>query len=395
MVVDPMHNLLLGVSKTQWFTRWIQGGALRGNTPGYTRELDIVHQFLESFESPLWAGRLPLRIGEAAGGSLTADEYKFAVTGPWAVVIPLVWERFLEEAEKEYKAASTHYPKALKEYEKKKKAWERGNKAAAAPKPPKKPVCRMQRGEDENFLHFATFLKVLVGSSIRIEGLERAKLLLQEYLLGYSKLYGADEMKPNHHWAVHVPDEVLDYGPLYSFWAFLTERLNKLEASMMREFNRMAQLNGILSGIMDETAGDALPLELQLEHGFINLLFGDDEAQEALGTIQDAAFHERTMTQVSAGTVSVRAELIEDDALRMALISYYKWKGFNVYLTRNRPQGEGTQMLGSYTETYDYALLDGRRITSTTRSKRLSAGSSIIQIHFDDVSEGSGEVRST
>ncbi|KAJ7269139.1 hypothetical protein C8J57DRAFT_1468984 [Mycena rebaudengoi] len=159
----------------------------------------------------------------------------------------------------------------------------------------------------------------------------------------------------------------------------------------MREFNRMAQLNGILSGIMDETAGDALPLELQLEHGFINLLFGDDEAQEALGTIQDAAFHERTMTRVSAGTVSVQAELIEDDALRMALISYYKWNGFNVYLTRNRPQGEGAQMLGSYTETYDYALLDGRRITSTTHSKRLSAGSSIIQIHFDDVSEGSGE----
>ncbi|KAJ7230789.1 hypothetical protein C8J57DRAFT_1386922 [Mycena rebaudengoi] len=48
-------------------------------------------------------------------------------------------------------------------------------------------------------------------------------------------------------------------------------------------------------------------------------------------------------------------------------------------------------MLGSYTETYDYALLDGRKITSTTHSKRLSAGSSIIQIHFDDVSEGSGE----
>jgi hypothetical protein len=97
------------------------------------------------------------------------------------------------------------------------------------------------------------------------------------------------------------------------------------------------------------------------------------------------------MTQVSAGSVSERAELIEDDALRMALISYYKWNGFNVYLTRNRPQGEGAQMLGSYTETYDYALLDGRRITSTTHSKRLSAGSSIIQIHFDDVSEGSGE----
>lgn len=42
---------------------------------------------LLQFESPLWAGRLPLRVGEPAGGSLTADEYKFAVTGPWAIVV--------------------------------------------------------------------------------------------------------------------------------------------------------------------------------------------------------------------------------------------------------------------------------------------------------------------
>jgi hypothetical protein len=71
----------------------------------YPRELNIVHEFLESvgfrlnplrptsdspqFEAPLWAGRLPLRVGEAAGGSLTADEYKFATTGPWAIVVCL------------------------------------------------------------------------------------------------------------------------------------------------------------------------------------------------------------------------------------------------------------------------------------------------------------------
>lgn len=42
-------------------------------------------KFLQ-FEAPLWAGRLPLRVGEAAGGSLTADEYKFATTGPLAIV---------------------------------------------------------------------------------------------------------------------------------------------------------------------------------------------------------------------------------------------------------------------------------------------------------------------
>jgi hypothetical protein len=46
-----------------------------------------------------------------------------------------------------------------------------------------------------------------------------------------------------------------------------------------------------LSGILDETSGDELPIDLRLEHQFIQLLFGTDENREALGTIQDAAVH--------------------------------------------------------------------------------------------------------
>jgi hypothetical protein len=76
----------------------------------------------------------------------------------------------------------------------------------------------------------------------------------------FFQLYGPKELKPNHHWAVHIPDQVLDYGPVYGFWSFLTKRLNKvlknlnsnnwsgglLEVSMVREFHRMAQLDGLV-----------------------------------------------------------------------------------------------------------------------------------------------------
>ncbi|KAJ7858910.1 hypothetical protein B0H14DRAFT_2254838, partial [Mycena olivaceomarginata] len=41
-------------------------------------------------------------------------------------------------------------------------------------------------------------------------------------------------------------------------------------------------------------------------------------------------------------------------------------------------------MLGSFAETCNYALLDGRRLTPTTRSKRGSAGSSLVQVKFND-----------
>lgn len=191
-----------------------------------------------------------------------------------------MWERSLEESNEDYKKAYTRYEELVETYKEKKKAWARSRKKGDPPIAPKEPVPRIQPGEDINFLRFATALKILVGSSIRLEGLDQAKQLLQEYLLNFAqvcpsfeqivrtneilqKLYGRDEMKPNHHWAIHVPDQVLDYGPLYSIWAFLTERLNKvlknlnsnnwsgglLEVSMMREFHRMAQLDGLVSSI--------------------------------------------------------------------------------------------------------------------------------------------------
>ncbi|KAJ7859019.1 hypothetical protein B0H14DRAFT_3631304, partial [Mycena olivaceomarginata] len=40
-------------------------------------------------------------------------------------------------------------------------------------------------------------------------------------------------------------------------------------------------------------------------------------------------------------------------------------------------------VLHSYADTYQYVLLDGRRLTPTTRSRRQSAGSSLIQVIFD------------
>jgi hypothetical protein len=103
-----------------------------------------------------------------------------------------VWERFLAEATKDFERAEKNYPAALDEYKKKLASWEAAQKAgktkSRCPREPKAPFQRMQEGEDENFLRFATALKILVGSSIHREGLNRAKQLLEDYLLGFSKV---------------------------------------------------------------------------------------------------------------------------------------------------------------------------------------------------------------
>ncbi|KAJ7240265.1 hypothetical protein C8J57DRAFT_1245473 [Mycena rebaudengoi] len=153
-----------------------------------------------------------------------------------------------------------------------------------------------------NFLRFSTALKIIVGRSVRLDQLDCVKTLLRDYLLTYLDIYGESEVMPNHHWAVHVPDQLPDYGPVYNFWAFLTERLNKLlknlnsnnwtggelEVLMMREFHRNGVLDSTLHRFLSNSATDSSP-SLVLESKFIRALVTRDTKMEALGTLQDAA----------------------------------------------------------------------------------------------------------
>ncbi|THG94335.1 hypothetical protein EW026_g7117 [Hermanssonia centrifuga] len=75
-IINPMHNILLGVTKTQWFKIWIKGNALRESTEKTPRELDAIHTYLKAFEMPSWVARLPNKVGYPAGGSLTSDKWK-------------------------------------------------------------------------------------------------------------------------------------------------------------------------------------------------------------------------------------------------------------------------------------------------------------------------------
>ncbi|KAJ7589521.1 hypothetical protein C8J56DRAFT_1004280 [Mycena floridula] len=225
IIVDPMHNLLLGLAKTQWYQEWIKTDTLCPSTKRQIHELELIHQFLEEFEAPLWAGRLPLRVGEPAGGSLMADEYKFAVTGPWPIIVCCI---------------QIHDCQIIRSFTfEKLETWESHHRSKKPEVPPEPGVC-MHTDEPINFLQFSTVLKLLLAS----------------------KIYGPESMKPNQHWVVHSPDQIRDYGPVYNFWEFLTECLNKVlknmnmnsnnrpggrqEVSMMREFSRKSRVEALV-----------------------------------------------------------------------------------------------------------------------------------------------------
>ncbi|KAJ7039997.1 hypothetical protein C8F04DRAFT_948905 [Mycena alexandri] len=260
----------------------------------------------------------------------------------------------------------------------------------------------MQQGEDKNFLRFAAFLKILVANSIRLDTIPTVRKLLEDYLLDFSKFYGSDHMKPNHHWAVHIPDQVLDLGPLNGFWVFLTERLNKilknhnsnnwtggrLEVSMMREFNRTSKLSSVVRSVHCFFVQHAAhPLQL------------DQVMYDAVGSDGSISRLEREFTSdgarvVPGPVVKTNSRMAEEDILRFGLFKYYNRDQLQVHFARNTTPH--TTMLSPYVDFYEFALLDGKRVTPTARSRRNTAGSSLVQIrhrHEGHDEAWAGEVR--
>ncbi|KAJ7453008.1 hypothetical protein B0H11DRAFT_2326851, partial [Mycena galericulata] len=96
-----------------------------------------------------------------------------------------------------------------------------------------------------------------------------------------------------------------------------------------------------------------------------------------------------TGLRVQAGTVANTAKKLSDQT-RAALKQYYNREEQQVSFPRE--ETPGTSALHSFAETYNYALLDGRRITPIDQDSPNSKGSSIIQARFGDLAQA-GELR--
>ncbi|KIJ13114.1 hypothetical protein PAXINDRAFT_181417 [Paxillus involutus ATCC 200175] len=257
-IIDPMHNLLLGIVKTQWYSQWIQTPALRASTDKRARELDVIHRFLAS-------------------------------------------------------------------------------------------------------------------------------------------LYGISAMKPNFHWAVHLTRQIQDFGPVYNFWAFLSERLNKVlkssnsnnwtggqvEISMMREFCRGAQMDAIAQSVLLSPDNNVVKVMMQ------RML---NEGDEALGTVQDAATELDDLNaylHIQAGPI-VGIKSLSDHA-RAALHAIYNSSGIKVHYRLETPSSVLSRRLNDDAQFYRHVLLDGRRITPLSENRRDSAGSSIVRVIWNE-DEWYGEV---
>ncbi|KII90042.1 hypothetical protein PLICRDRAFT_29188 [Plicaturopsis crispa FD-325 SS-3] len=373
-LIDPMHNILLGLVKNHWLETWIKPNVLRQRTSKkkVLREIDQIHEYLDAFEMPAWVARLPSQVGYPAGGSLTADEYKGLAMVYCPVVLPFVWAEW--------------QPAAEKDYEKKKKAWvdneskrkKRIEKDKATAKDKKGPAPeptgpRMHANGADNFLKLAAAMKILLGRSIRLEDLPRARFLLESYLLEYLRAH-PDDIKPNHHWVTHIFDQIGDYGPVYNFWCFLFERLNKtlksyvtnghkggeLEVSFYRAFTRDAKLRDIVSALASSNTN------------------GDPMLQTTAQLMLDTDGDMRGTVASLAQEMDTAAEETQEELL----VAYYYGLDRDAHVIgRAETTNSATpNFVNGRAQFHDHVILDGRRIIPSSSLSKASA--SIVQADF-------------
>mgnify|MGYP002803532383 CR=1 FL=1 len=227
VIIDPMHNLLLGTAK-HMFKTWTDKGILK------PQNLKDIQEHIDSVVVPPDVGRIPNKL-EAGTSGMTADQWK-----NWTLIYsPYILSKFLPK---------DHY---------------------------------------DCWMLFVSACAILCGRTISISKLEKADKLLLSFCKSAQNLYGKDCITPNMHLHCHLVECIIDYGPVYAFWCFSFERYNgilgtyqhnnkAIPVQMMRKFLEdecLAASNHASSPIFTKYFKDILPNKDEQLSGTLQQIF--------------------------------------------------------------------------------------------------------------------------
>lgn len=165
-VIDPMHNIFLGLVK-HTVKIWKDIGLLQD------KHYPIIQEKVDNMNPPSKIGRIPRKIGSGFA-AFTADEWKH-----WIMIYSLY--ALLEILPED------HY-------------------------------CLWKLLVD--------CCLCLCQPIMTLQSADHAHKLIVQYCKMFETLYGCEHCTPNMHMACHLSDSIKDYGPLSSFWCFPFERYN-------------------------------------------------------------------------------------------------------------------------------------------------------------------------
>ncbi|KII90058.1 hypothetical protein PLICRDRAFT_577874 [Plicaturopsis crispa FD-325 SS-3] len=232
--------------------------------------------------------------------------------------------------------------------------------------------------DPKNFLKLSTAITLLSKHTLLEHQIVEAELLIREYCTELITLYGPSVIKPNHHYATHVPDCARNFGPLHGFWTFLFERLNKV----LKSFNTNNHSNGEL-----ETTFFQEFQRTCLSSRVTYMLSGypPDSLQSRLAELMLKASNEDRGTVAALTTLSQELDDENQDAgKRFVLSPRYERKAMGsetyrllaswinsrfphlpVHCISERPQHLRSLPLNTVADYFDYVVLNATRYYSS------------------------------
>ncbi|KAG1722490.1 uncharacterized protein EDB91DRAFT_1240213 [Suillus paluster] len=215
IVINPMHNLFLGLVKTHFYNIWVQNKILQPN-----HEVTKFHEMIADFVIPSSCSKLPTDIGMPSGGSLTADQWLLLSTVYGPIIIPQLWSVCLPTD------ASTEVLHQRLETDKQVQASHTADNCkslAAAKKQGTDAFAHKKAQIAQEKLTAAEAKKTAKLKAAAAKEAEKVKAAAEKKAHNAQKLYGSAAIKPNHHYATHITNCVRNFGPLHNFWTFLFE----------------------------------------------------------------------------------------------------------------------------------------------------------------------------
>ena len=169
LVVNPMHNLFLGIA--HWIVKrlWIDSVKITKS------HLELMEKRAKNIKVPVDLGRIPYKIATGEGFSeYTANQWKSFIM---IYATPIMWD-LLDEADQQILA---------------------------------------------NFIKACYLLTTRI---INNNALDEAHFRLLMVTRLVEKHYGSEFITPNIHLSLHLAECYRDYGPIYSFWCYPFERMN-------------------------------------------------------------------------------------------------------------------------------------------------------------------------
>lgn len=188
LVIDPMHNLFLGLAKRFTKKVFLKGDILSNE------DLKVIQNRIDHIVVPSDIGRIPHKISDSFR-SFTADQYK-----NWVI----------------------HYSV----------------------------ICLyglLSAVNLECWRHLVLACRILCKFSLTHDDVIIADALILRFCKRMEELFGKQLITPNMHMSCHIHECILDYGPLQNFWLFSFERFNgvlgklpnnnrSIEVQMMRRY---------------------------------------------------------------------------------------------------------------------------------------------------------------